>query len=56
MQAYNHWSIVRKTYGVMADDEIWLRFKGENLSHKDVCLRKDLYYPDDSGNPIYSHL
>lgn len=46
MQAYNRWGIVRKTHGVMADDEIWLRFKGENLTHQDVCLRKELYYPD----------
>ncbi|MEG0439785.1 hypothetical protein [Solibacillus cecembensis] len=46
MQAYNRWGIVRKTHGVMADDEIWLCFEGENLKHKDVCLRKDLYYPE----------
>lgn len=24
-----------------------LRFKGESLTHRDVCLRKDLYYPSD---------
>lgn len=47
MQAYNRWGIVRKTHGVMADDEIWLRFKGETLTHRDVCLRKDLYYPEE---------
>ncbi|PZX01224.1 hypothetical protein C7437_1202 [Psychrobacillus insolitus] len=29
----------------MADDEIWLRFKEETLTHRDVYLRKDLYYP-----------
>ena len=46
MQAYNRWGIVHKTHGVMADDEIWLRFEGETLTHKDVCLRKELYYPE----------
>ncbi|MCL1696665.1 hypothetical protein [Lysinibacillus sp. BPa_S21] len=47
MQAYNRWGIVRKTHGVMADDEIWIQFKGETLTHRDVCLRKDLYYPEE---------
>lgn len=47
LNAYNRWGIVRKTHGVMADDEIWIRFNGENLTHKDVCLRKDYYYPDE---------
>ena len=47
LNAFNRWAIVRKTHGVMADDEIWLRFKGETLKHKDVCLRKWLYYPED---------
>ena len=50
LNSYNRWAIVRKTHGVMADDEIWLRFKGENLKHKDVCLRKYLYYPDEQKN------
>jgi hypothetical protein len=31
----------------MADDEIWLRFRGETLQHRDVTLRKSLYYPDE---------
>ena len=48
LSAYNRWGIVRKTHGVMADDEIWIRFKGENLKHKDVCLRKDYYYQNDA--------
>lgn len=52
MQAYNRWGIVRKTHGVMVDDEIWIRFKGETVCHKDVCLRKDLYYPDASNEII----
>jgi len=30
----------------MADDEIWLQFKGETLRRKDVCLRRELYYPE----------
>ena len=31
---------------IVFNDEIWLRFKSEeHLKHKDVCLRKDLYYP-----------
>lgn len=47
LNSYNRWAIVRKTHGVMADDEIWLRFKGETLKHRDVTLRKSLYYPDD---------
>ena len=46
LNSYNRWAIVRKTHGVMADDEIWLRFKGESLKHRDVTLRKSLYYPD----------
>lgn len=51
IEAYNRWAIVRKTHGVMADDEIWLRFKGEeHLRHRDVCLRTDLYYPDKTGS------
>ena len=48
LNAYNRWAIVRKTHGVMADDEIWLRFQGETLKHKDVCLRKELYYPEEA--------
>lgn len=44
LESYNRWAIVRKTHGVMADDEIWLRFKGETLKHRDVTLRKSLYY------------
>ncbi|SOC25370.1 hypothetical protein SAMN05880501_11884 [Ureibacillus xyleni] len=47
LNAYNRWGIVRKTHGVMADDEIWLRFKGETLTHRDVCLRKEYFYPED---------
>jgi hypothetical protein len=47
LNSYNRWAIVRKTHGVMADDEIWIRFKGENLKHRDVTLRKSLYYPDE---------
>jgi hypothetical protein len=47
LNAYNRWAIVRKTHGVMADDEVWIRFKGEeHLKHQDVCLRKSLYYPE----------
>jgi len=45
LNSYNRWAIIRKTHGVMADDEIWLRFKGETLKHRDVTLRKSLYYP-----------
>ncbi len=48
INSYNRWAIVRKTHGVMADDEIWLRFKGEEtLKHRDVTIRKSFYYPDD---------
>ncbi|MBM7649947.1 hypothetical protein JOC78_002931 [Bacillus ectoiniformans] len=50
LNSYNRWAIVRKTHGVMADDEIWLRFKGETLKHHDVTLRKSLYYPDIEQN------
>ncbi|MFC4354244.1 hypothetical protein ACFO0S_04050 [Chryseomicrobium palamuruense] len=49
LNSYNRWAIVRKTHGVMADDEIWLRFKGESLTHRDVCLRKYLYYPEENN-------
>ncbi|WP_368659672.1 hypothetical protein AB3Z07_27320 (plasmid) [Metabacillus halosaccharovorans] len=47
LNIYNRWGIVRKTHGVMADDEIWLRFKGESLKHRDIVLRKYLYYPGE---------
>ena len=50
LNSYNRWAIIRKTHGVMADDEIWLRFKGETLKHRDVTLRKSLYYPDDKND------
>lgn len=49
LNSYNRWAIVRQTHGVMADDEIWLRFTGESLKHRDVTLRKYLYYPDDKN-------
>lgn len=49
LNSYNRWAIIRKTHGVMADDEIWIRFKGEDLKHKDVTIRKSLFYPV-SGN------
>lgn len=55
MQAFNRWGIVRKTHGVMADDEIWLRFKGETLTHRDVCLRKELYYPESTDENIQTN-
>ncbi|WP_342528202.1 hypothetical protein MKY84_04995 [Chryseomicrobium sp. FSL W7-1435] len=45
LTSYNRWAILQKTHGVMADDEIWVRFAGETLIHRDVCLRKHLYYP-----------
>lgn len=48
LNSYNRWAIVRKTHGVMADDEIWIRFKGETLKHRDVTLRKYLYYPEET--------
>lgn len=47
LTSYNRWAIIRKTHGVMADDEIWIRFKGETLKHRDVTIRKALFYPDD---------
>jgi hypothetical protein len=43
LNSYNRWAIVGKTHGVMADDEIWLRFKGETLNHRDVTLRENLF-------------
>lgn len=46
LNSYNRWAIVRKTHGVMADDEIWLRFKWETLKHRDVTLRKSLFYAE----------
>lgn len=55
LSSYNRWGIVRKTHGVMADDEIWIRFKGESLTHRDVTLRPHLYY-DTEGNFIMAKL
>ena len=41
------WPLLKNTW-CNGNDEIWLRFKGETLKHKDVCLRKWLYYPEES--------
>lgn len=41
LTAYNPYKIVRTTHGVIFDDYIWLRFKGEeDLKYEDVGLRK----------------
>lgn len=56
LNSFNRWAIIRKTHGVMADDEIWIRFKGETLQHRDVCLRKELYYPNSSDDSIRTQL
>ncbi len=45
LNSYNRWGIIRKTHGVMADDEIWIRFKGEELKHREMTIRPHLYYP-----------
>ncbi|WP_217349529.1 hypothetical protein [Herbaspirillum sp. VT-16-41] len=51
INSYNRWAIVRKTHGVMADDEIWLRFKGEEtLKHRDATIRKSFSYSDSGRN------
>lgn len=55
LNSYNRWAIIRKTHGVMADDEIWVRFKGEIITHREVCLRKYLYYPEDD-NQLHSKI
>lgn len=39
LKEYSRYDIVKKTHGVMADDDIWLRFSGEELTYKDVSLR-----------------
>ncbi len=31
------------------DDEIWLRVEGVELRRRDVCLRKDLYYSEETS-------
>lgn len=36
---YSPVDIVRKTHGVMMEDFIWIRFKGENLTFKDINIR-----------------
>lgn len=38
---FNPQEIVRRTHGVTWNDFIWFRFPGENISCKDVLLRRD---------------
>lgn len=38
---FNPQEIVRRTHGVMRNDFIWFRFPGENITCRDVLLRKD---------------
>lgn len=52
LSSYNRWGIIRKTHGVMADDEFWIRFKGEDLKHRNITVRPYLYYPCDAKQTI----
>ena len=36
LEDYNPYAIVSKTHGLMAQDPIWIRFKGEKLTYKEV--------------------
>lgn len=36
---YDPIAIVQKTHGLMFDDYIWVRFKGENISYDDIKIR-----------------
>lgn len=36
---YNTMDVVRKTHGVCVSDDIWIRFKGENIKWSDVKAR-----------------
>lgn len=40
LKSYNRLDIIAKTHAVMADDDIWVKFDGEELTYKDVSLRK----------------
>lgn len=39
LQEYSRLAIIKETHAVMADDPIWVRFEGEELTYKDVKLR-----------------
>jgi hypothetical protein len=37
---YNPYDICRKTHGVMYQDKIWFRYKGEDLTYEDVAIKE----------------
>lgn len=39
LDEYNPYEIVRLTHGVMWEDNMWLKFPGEDVSWKDVRVR-----------------
>jgi hypothetical protein len=40
LSEYNPYEICRKTHGVMYQDKIWFRYKGENLTYEDVAIKE----------------
>lgn len=41
LKEYDVMGIIKATHGCMYNDEIWIRFEGENLTYDDVNLRRD---------------
>lgn len=39
LESYNIWDILEIKHGVMYDDFVWIRFKGEELCWDDVRIR-----------------
>lgn len=37
---YDRWSIIQNTHAKMAQDDIWIRYDGEELTYKDVFPEK----------------
>ena len=49
LRTYDPYAIVSKTHGLMAQDPIWFRFEGEQLTYKEI-RRLNIVANNDSGN------
>ena len=41
MKYYNPLRIVKKTHGLMMDDFIWIKFRGEDIKYENIKIRRD---------------